>query len=228
MSASVAVRAPGRANLIGEHTDYNDGFVLPVALDLAVHVVGETHEGNVILQSRQQPGEVVVDPATGAGPDRGWGCYVTAVVRALLDHGLRPRGMRGVVDSTVPVGAGLGSSAALAVAVAHAVLDRPPEPVQVARICRFAENAYVGIESGIMDQLASAAAGAGHALRIDCRDETVSPVPIPPGLTVLVIHSGVPRALQHSTYTQRREECRRAAAALGVRSLRDASLDALA
>jgi galactokinase len=228
VTASVAVRAPARANLIGEHTDYNDGFVLPVALDLATHVVGETCEGNVILRSRQQPGEVVVDPATGAGPDRGWGRYVTAVVRALLDHGLRPRGIRGVVDSTVPLGGGLGSSAALEVAVAHAVLEQVPEPLQVARICSFAENAYVGVESGIMDQLASAAAVAGHALRIDCRDGTVSPVRIPAGLAVLVVHCGVQRALRHSPFNQRREECRRAAAALGVRSLRDASLDALA
>jgi galactokinase len=199
-----------------------------VALDLATHIVGDACEGNVVLQSRQRPGGVVVDAVTGTGPDRGWGRYVTAVVRALLDHGLRPRGLQGVVDSTVPLGAGLGSSAALAVAVAHAVLDRPREPLQVARICRFAENAYVGVESGIMDQLASAAAVAGHALLIDCRDETVSPVGIPPGLTVLLVHSGVARTLQRSPFNQRREECRRAAAALGVRSLRDASLDALA
>jgi hypothetical protein len=107
-------------------------------------------------------------------------------------------------------------------------LSGRPNPLQVARICRVAENAYVGVESGIMDQLASAAAVAGHALCIDCRDETVSPVGIPPGLAVLVVHSGVQRALRHSSFNQRREECRRAAAALGVGSLRDASLDDLA
>jgi galactokinase len=223
----IAVRAPGRANLIGEHTDYNDGFVLPVALELETHIRGERDDGDVILRSLQQPGEVVVDTATGTGPERGWGRYVAAVVRALRDHGFEPKGVRGIVDSTVPLGAGLSSSAALEVAVAHAVLDEPPGAIELAGICRWAENTYVGVASGIMDQLASAGAVAGHALFVDCGRITVMPVPIPAGLTVLLVHCGMERILRLTAYNDRRDECQRAAAALAVPSLRDATVEML-
>jgi galactokinase len=219
----MAVRAPGRANLIGEHTDYNDGFVLPIALEAATYIVGRRRAGVARLSSLQEPGEVMVDLATGAGPGRGWGLYVTAVVRALRDASVALEGVDGVVHSEIPPGAGLSSSAALEVAVALALRAQPMGRVRVAEICRRAEQAYVGVAVGIMDQLTSAAGRAGHALLIDCRDNSIEPVPVPDGVAIVVIDSGVRRSLGSSAYNERRAQCRSAAAALGVASLRDAT-----
>ena len=222
--ADVAVRAPGRANLIGEHTDYNDGFVLPIALEAATYILGRRRARLVRLSSLQEPGEVTVDLASGTGPRRGWGRYVTAVVRALRDASVALEGLDGVVHSEIPPGAGLSSSAALEVAVALALSAQPMEPVRVAEICRRAEQAYVGVEVGIMDQLTSAAGRAGRALLIDCRDNSIEPVPVPDGVAIVVIDSGVRRNLAGSAYNERRTQCRFAAAALGVASLRSATL----
>ncbi len=223
----VAWRAPGRANLIGEHTDYNDGFVLPVALELSTYVAGSHADRFVSLRSLDEPGEAVVDVVTGEGPTEGWGRYVTAVVRALLDESLELRGLTGVVASEVPSGSGLSSSAALEVCLAKALLSQQLEPLRVARICRRAENHYVGVQSGIMDQLASAGGRQGCALLIDCRDESIEPVPLPEHLRVLMIDSGVRRGLGDSAYNDRRAECEQAALALGVGSLRDADIELL-
>jgi galactokinase len=225
--AEQAFRAPGRANLIGEHTDYNDGFVLPVALELATYVAGARREGVVSLRSLDERGEVEVDARTGEGAADGWGRYVAAVVRALLDEGAEVSGFDGVVASDVPIGAGLSSSAALEVAVASATAGSPLEPARLASVCRRAENVYVGTQSGIMDQLASAAGRAGHALLLDCRDVTIRPVPLPDGVAVLVVDSGVRRSLTDSSYNERAAECAAAAAAIGVSSLRDTSLERL-
>ena len=225
--AEVVVRAPGRANLIGEHTDYNDGFVLPVALDLAAYVAGRRRDGVCSLTSLEEQGEARVELCSGEGPSEGWGRYVTAVVRALLDEGVALRGLEGCLHSEVPVGSGLSSSAALEVAVATALIAEPLEPVRLAGICQRAENTYVGVESGIMDQLASAGCRAGHALMVDCRDNTVEQVPIPEDVTVLVVDSGIHRGLDESAYNERRKQCGAACEALGVKSLRDASLETL-
>jgi galactokinase len=222
-AADVVVRAPGRANLIGEHTDYNDGFVLPVALDIAAFVVGR-RAAVVRLRSLDASGEVVVD-LEGRGPTEGWGRYVTAVVRALRDDGVDVRGLDGVLHSEVPIGAGLSSSAALEVAVATAVAGEPLEPVRVAEVCRRAENDYVGVASGIMDQLASAAGAADYALLVDCRDNTFSRVRVPDEYCVLVIDSMVHRGLDSSAYNERRQQCRDACEALGIGSLRDADVE---
>ena len=218
----LAFAAPGRANLIGEHTDHNDGFVLPVALELTTVVAGRRAQGTVRLTSLDQPGEVEVELATARGPRAGWGRYVSAVVKALLDEGLPLEGFEGVLASDVPLGSGLSSSAALEVAIARALVTQETDPVKLARICRRAENRYVGVQSGIMDQLASAGARAGHALLIDCLSETVDQVPFPDQLSILVVDSGVRRELGDSGYNQRRTECRDAAEALGVPSLRHA------
>ena len=225
--AELAVRAPGRANLIGEHTDYNDGFVLPVALELSTYIAGRATDDVVSLRSLDEPGEVVVDVVNGEGPTEGWGRYVTAVVRALLDASIKLRGVVGTLASDVPAGSGLSSSAALEVSVACALLQESLEPLELARICRRAENHYVGVQSGIMDQLASAAGRGGYALLIDCRGETVRPVSFPGHLRVLVIDSGVRRGLGDSAYNERRAQCEDAARALGVASLRDVDLDLL-
>src|SRR5919106_6585390 len=219
-------RAPGRANLIGEHTDYNGGFVLPVALEMDTCVAGRpTAERVLRLRSLDEPGDVVVDLDTGAGPDEGWGRYAAGVVRAARDEGQGLRGFEGIVASDVPIGAGLSSSAALEVAIAHAVLQEHPGDLAVARMCRRAENVYCGAQSGIMDQLTATAAVADHALLIDCLDETFDAVVVPYDLTVLVIDSAVRRKLADSWYNERRAECSRAAAALGVETLRDAHLE---
>jgi galactokinase len=222
--AWLAFRAPGRANLIGEHTDYNDGFVLPVALDLATWVCGRPADGVLRLDSLDRPGTVEVDLASGAGPEEGWGRYVTGVVRALRDAGVGLRGFAGVLASDLPLGGGLSSSAALELAVARVVLAEELPPAELARICQRAENHYVGMRVGVMDQLACASGRAGHALLVDCRSLAVRPVPFPSALRVLVIDSAVQRELSDSAYNQRRAQCEQAAEALGVAALRDADL----
>jgi len=225
--ADVAVRAPGRANLMGEHTDYNDGFVLPVALDLETVVVGRRIPGLVRLRSLDLPGTAEVDLATGAGTPTGWGRYVAAVARVLLEAGLPVAGLEGVLSSTVPLGAGLSSSAALEVAVATALLLEPVGPLQLARLCQRAENEGVGVRTGLMDQLSSVCGVAGSALFVDCRSGAVEPIGVPPGIRVLLVDSAVPRSLEGSRYDERRRQCEQAAADLGVPALRDADPDAL-
>jgi galactokinase len=222
----VTFGAPGRANLIGEHTDYNGGLVLPVALDMRTFVGGSFSTDRTLrLRSLEEPGEVVVDLATGVGPETGWGMYARGVVRAALDAGYELRGFDGVVASDVPIGAGLSSSAALEVAIAHAVLTDHPGNLEVARMCRRAENVYGGTQSGIMDQLTASAAEDDHALLIDCLDETFVAVPVPRDITILVVDSAVRRTLADSGYNERRAECERAARSLGIDTLRSARLE---
>jgi galactokinase len=142
--ADLAVRAPGRANLIGEHTDYNAGFVFPLAIDLETTLLARRTDGVVRLRSEDAEGVIEVDLSTGRGPDDGWGRYVTAVVQQLLEAGLPVRGLDGALSSTVPSGAGLSSSAALEVAVALAVLDsaalREPMRPRTSRSCASARR----------------------------------------------------------------------------------------
>ena len=227
--ADVLVRAPGRANLIGEYTDVNEGFVLPVALELATVMAGRAGGQLLRLRSLDLPdeGTVEVDLTTGAGPSSGWGRYATAVVEVLREQGRAVRGFDGVLASDVPIGAGLSSSAALEVAVALAVLDEPVDPLALAQLCQRAENVGVGVQSGLMDQLASTASKAGTALLLDCRALTTAHVPLPEGLGVLVVDSAVSRDLASSAYNERRAQCEQAAADLGVGSLRDATLEGL-
>ena len=206
--AAQAFRAPGRANLIGEHTDYNDGFVLPVALELATWIAGRPR-ANGVVSVRSLEGDIQR--------------HVDAVAGALRDAEIEVHGFDGLVTSDLPIGAGLSSSAALEVALACALGGAGLEPSRLAALCQRAENVYLGTRSGIMDQLASAAGQAGHALLIDCRDLTVTPVPFPSSLSVLVIDSAVRRELAESGYNERVSQCQAAAEALGVRSLRDTS-----
>jgi galactokinase len=172
-------------------------------------------------------GTVEIDLATGRGPSDGWGRYATAVVEVLREQGRAVRGFDGVLASDVPIGAGLSSSAALEVAVALAVLDEPLDALELAQLCQRAENVGVGVQSGLMDQLASTGSKAGTALLLDCRELTTDHVPLPEGLGVLVVDSAVSRDLSSSAYNERRAQCEQAAADLGVRSLRDATLDGL-
>jgi galactokinase len=225
-------RAPGRVNLIGDHTDYNDGFVLPVAIDLECAVRARrrddarVHVRSVELGSEVEFGDD--DPRT-IEPE--WGRYVAGVAASLAARGRPAVGLDAVVSSTVPVGAGLSSSAALEVSVALALCDAAGfelTPLEIALACQEAEHAALGIQSGIMDQLASVSGRAGCALLIDCRSYEVEPIPLPPDLALVVVHSGIARALAGSEYAERRLACERVAEALGLRALRDAAPEQVA
>lgn len=202
-------RAPGRVNLMGDHTDYNEGLVLPIAIGLeCVVAVRPRTDGEVSMRSLDE----VEDE---------WTRYVDAVREVLAPI----RGVDGVLASSVPPGSGLSSSAALEVAVALALGGGDPSPVDLALACQKAEHLATGVPSGVMDQLASVAARAGHALLIDCRSLELRHVRMPDDAAIVVVHSGVPRTLERSAYAERRAACERIAAALGLRSLRDATLD---
>ena len=226
---TAAFRAPGRVNLIGEHTDYNQGFVLPLAIDLEC-VVRAKPADRIRVRSRDVADDVEL-AADGTGDAEGWGRYVAAVARELAELGRPDAGMDAEVASTVPRGSGLSSSAALEVSVALALCDAAGfelPATELALACSRAERAATGVPTGIMDQLASLAGRAGHALLIDCRTLEVEPVALAEGLAVLVVHSGVSRELAGSAYADRRAACEAAAARLGVPALRDATPEQVA
>jgi galactokinase len=209
---TVTAVGPGRVNLIGEYTDIAGGLVLPLAIDLATTVTGAVGGDRVVLTSADEPHPAVVrldveDPAA-ATPT--WARYVAGVVAEL-----RPEvGFTGHITTTLPVGAGLSSSAALEVSVALA-LGFSGTPLELAQLTQRAEQRASGVPCGIMDQLASAAGVEGHALLIDCHELTVSPVPIPDGVEVRVIHSGQARQLADSAYAERKAAVDAAEAVLG-------------
>ncbi len=225
-------RAPGRVNLIGDHTDYCEGFVLPMALDRECTItVTPGAEDRVRARSLELDGAVDVaadghdDPRTVEPP---WGRFVAGAVQAVTERGARVPALDLEVSSTVPAGSGLSSSSALAVALAlaladagHLELDRR----EVAKVALDAEVRATGVPGGLMDQLASVFGEADHALLIDCRSLDIEPISIPDDIAVLVAHSGLPRTLAGSEYAQRRAACERAAAALGIATLRDATVD---
>lgn len=211
--------APGRVNLIGDHTDHTGGLVLPMAIDLGTMVSG-TRGGDVVeLRSPIEPEPAIVplDVADPAAVSPGWARYVAGVVAEL-----RPTvGFSGSVRTTVPVRAGLSSSAALEVAVALALgFDGPA--IELARLGQRAEHRASGVPCGIMDQLASAGGVVGHALRIDCTSLEVQPVPLPDDLEVVVVDSGQRRELTTSAYAERAAACQAAQASIGP--LREATL----
>lgn len=235
------VRAPGRVNLIGEHTDYNDGFVLPMALERAAWIALAPRSDGVVRLTADDLGQQgTFDVATARSrdtrgdprdPEGGWLEYPRGVAWALQDMGHTLVGFDGALASDVPRGAGLSSSAAVELAVAAAFAAASGfawDASAIARAMQRVENLWVGVQSGIMDQLIGAAGVAGHALLIDCRDLTLRPVPLPAGVAVVVLDTGTRRTLVGSAYDDRRAACTRAARTLGVRALRDADVDALA
>lgn len=207
----VRVRAPGRVNLIGEHTDYTGGLCLPMAIDRCTEIVGEEISGYVELSSGDEEGSaefsLPISDVGGVGP--AWARYVAAVATELGSH----RGIRGTVSTTIPVGAGLSSSAALEVAMALA-LGMEASPLEIAQLCQRAERRATGLPTGILDQLACAAGVAGHALILDCHALTVTPTPMPDDLDVLVQFIAQ-RRLVGSEYTERVADCARAEALIG-------------
>lgn len=224
----VRFAAPGRINLIGEHTDYNQGFALPIALPDRTEVTFRPDGGDVVVvRSDREDGEVVIPLATAPGEVTGWAAYVAGVVWALRRGGHRVLGGTMRIASGVEMGSGLSSSAALECAVLGvlaAAAELRIERTEQARIAQRAENEYVGAPTGLMDQLASLCGQPRHALLIDFRDDSVTPVPFDPaaaGLALLLINSNAPHRHAGGEYAARRASCERAAAALGVGSLRD-------
>ena len=242
---SGVVVAPGRVNLIGEHTDYNDGFVLPMAIDRGMAIGFAPREDDTLRvwsnefgQSREVRLDGLRRRASGDG-DRsrrgGWFGYVAGVAWAMYGAGLELRGADLAIVSDVPTAAGLSSSAALEVGVARALAAASAlewDPRAAALMAQRAEHEFAGVACGIMDQLSVAAAHEGCALLLDCRSLETGDVPIPPGSRVVVFDTGVRRSLTTSAYNERREACERAVAAVrtiepSVRALRDVDMPLL-
>ncbi|AEY89880.1 galactokinase [Streptomyces hygroscopicus subsp. jinggangensis 5008] len=228
--------APGRVNLIGEHTDYNDGFVMPFVLPhQAVAAVSRRDDGVLRLHSEDVEGGVVELRLDALAPqtDREWTAYPAGVVWALREAGHEVTGADVHLSSTVPTGAGLSSSAALEVVIALALNDLYDLGLQrwkLARLCQRAENVYVGAPTGIMDQTASACCEQGHALFLDTRDLSQQQIPfdlVAEGLRLLVVDTRVKHAHSGGEYGKRRAGCEKGAALLGVDALRDIPYDGL-
>ena len=233
------IRAPGRVNLIGEHTDYNDGFVMPAAIGLEIRLAVVPTEERRVVVTLDETGETAALNLDGiGGPTRAWIDYVAGTAWALAEAGHELRGFHALLASDLPQGAGLSSSAALEMASALALLGREAGAAvavgDLARFGRRAENGYVGVQSGVMDQFASAAGVADHAILLDCRSLQFRSVPLPlPDVRLVVCHSGSLHRLEASEYNERLAECQRAVAAIAtiepaVRSLRDVDAGLLA
>lgn len=224
----LVARAPGRVNLIGEHTDYNDGFVLPCAIQFGTLVAASSRNDGVVRvlaadYDNEQDRFDLAAPIT-PHPDAQWANYVRGVVRHLQMRAPSLGGADLVIGGDVPQGAGLSSSASLEVAVGKALQSLyglELTGTDLALIGQQAENHFVGCECGVMDQLVSALGKAGHALLIDCRSPQTTQVPLPAQSALMVINSNVRRGLVDSEYNLRRTQCERGAAALGTASLRD-------
>ena len=234
------LRAPGRVNLIGEHTDYNDGFVLPMAIDREVRIAARRRADNrvrmVALDFDGARSEFSLD-AIAHDDAHPWSNYVRGVALMLQARGIALRGLDLVIQGDVPVGSGLSSSAALEVcaAVTFASIGRVEiSKVEIAKLCQRAENDFVGVKSGIMDQFISALARADHALLIDCRDLSYQLVPLPRDAAIVICDTMKRRGLVASEYNTRRAECEQAVQLLAlkigkpIRALRDVSPDELA
>lgn len=216
------VRAPGRVNLIGEHTDYNEGFVLPCAIDRHTLVSAKRRRDRTVTVAATDIGETDEFTLDRIERTDSWRDYVRGVVQLLAPSS----GADLRISSSVPRGAGLSSSAALEVAVARALDEQMPDK-ELALLAREAENTFVGVQCGIMDQFTVTFAQADHALLLDCRDLTFRQMPIPPELAIVIADSRIAHELGASGYNERRASCSRAAQLLGVRSLRDARPDQL-
>lgn len=224
--------APGRINLIGEHIDYLDGFVMPAAIDRSITMTVAANGSDSVrvwtpfLRDRNFVRFSIHDLQPIDGEDS-WLNYMTGVVEMLRREGITPRGFDAVITSDLPIGAGLSSSAALETATAlavEAITGTSLDPVRRAELCQKAEHEFANVPCGIMDQMA---VGLGHencALMIDCRDQSYSPVPVPGEIAIIVTDTGVSHALGDGEYRNRRESCAEALSLLGESSWRDVSL----
>jgi len=230
-SPTLVASAPGRVNLIGEHTDYNEGFVLPAAIDRATAVALRPMEGEKLIIHAHNLNSTIMLSLGDLSPRKSgaWSNYIAGVASLLRERGVPLRGATMLVNSTVPRASGLSSSAALEVAAASALsalagVEIPG--VDMAALCQRAEHEFAGVQCGIMDQFISRLGRRDHALKIDCRSLEYEHVPFPPGVRLIVCNTNIRRGLASSEYNQRRAECSAAVAALAgtlraVRSLRD-------
>ncbi len=225
------ITAPGRINLIGEHTDYSDGFVLPVAIHLNVLIaMGPIASHTVQIFSVDFEESMAIDLGNLIKGPNNWGEYVKAIAWAMDITGYPLKGWQGVIAGNIPIGAGLSSSAAFQVAITKAfslVGDVDVEPTKIAQIARKSEIDWVGVKVGIMDQLVSAAGKKDHAVLLDCRSLDFEYVPIPDQASYFVLDTMTRRELTQSAYNQRHEEVAEAARLLGVQTLRDATMEML-
>jgi galactokinase len=241
---TVETRAPGRVNLLGEHVDYNQGVVLPVAIDREVRLAASPSEDGKVTLRALDLGEVAAFNLDGVDqrididgkPLPGWARYPAGVAWALQKAGLSVGGMQAAFSSDIPIGAGLSSSAAVEVAFAstwQALSGWKVDRLSLAKLCQRAENDYVGVSSGLMDQFASACGEEGHVLCFDTRSLEWSLLEMPPGTAIIIADSGIRRSLSGSEYNNRRAACERAVELLqkhlpGIISLRDVSTVELA
>jgi len=221
------VRAPGRVNLIGEHTDYNDGFVLPMAIDRAIWIALQPRPDRLVAAHSLDFDETADFALDRLAKQAGWIEYLKGVAWALQEAGHTLTGFTAVVAGDVPIGAGLSSSAAweLASARAFAVTSGFEwNAAKMALLGQRAENKWVGVNCGIMDQMASAASRAGHALFLDCRSLEIQHIPMPADVAVVVMDTSTRRGLVDSAYNERRSQCEEAARYFSVKALRDVSV----
>lgn len=230
--ADLVARAPGRVNLIGEHTDYNDGFVLPCAIGPATMVAASKRSDDKIhiVAADFRNATDSFNLSAIAKSEHGWADYVRGMVDALQKAGYPLKGANLAIAGNLPKGAGLSSSASLEVAVGQAMLALAGSDIdrtRLAQIAQAAECDFVGTKCGIMDQLISAQGKAGHALLIDCRSLELTDAPIPEDVAIMIVHSGVTRGLVEGHYNERRRQCEAAAQAMSVAALRNADLNML-
>ena len=225
---AIIVRAPGRVNLIGEHTDYNDGFVLPMAIDRAMWIALRPRPDRLVSAFSLDMHEMAEFDLDRFDQQSGWGEYLKGVAWALIEAGYDVRGWDGVVAGDVPIGAGLSSSAAWELAAARAfaaVAGFEWNAPQMALLSQRAENKWVGVNCGIMDQMISATGQADHAVLIDCRSLDLQTVPLPPQTVIVVLDTATRRGLVDSAYNERRSQCEAAARFFSVKALRDVSVE---
>ena len=225
MADPVRARGPGRVNLIGEHTDYNDGLALPFAIDRGVTVTAEPLDGDRIVARALDLGES--DEFALAAPERadGWRGFVRGAVGELQAAGHEVRPARLTIESDLTPGVGLSSSAALETALCLALLgEEPADRVELAKLCSRVENDWVGAHTGLLDQLASLCSEPGHAVRIDFATLALEQVPLElGGWTLVTLDSGATHSIAYSGYNERRRECREACSVLGIETLREAT-----
>ncbi len=231
------VAAPGRVNVIGEHTDYNDGFVLPTAIErYAIMAADKTPGGEKVIQIRDSSGAAetaFIDLSAPVKPGAPkWSNYPRGVIAGMMERGLNPGGLDILLNSNVPLGGGLSSSASLEVCTAtlvEAVTGRTLVPVEKALLCQKAENEFAGVPCGIMDQFISVMGRQNNLLLLDCRSRETQLVPMnDPAVSLLIANTNVKHELANGEYAQRRAQCEAACRALGTPSLRDVTPEALA
>ena len=224
------VRSPGRVNLIGEHTDYNDGFVFPMAIDRATWIALRPRKDNKVIAvsvDMEDKQEFQLDNLKRPAKTE-WIDYLIGVTWALQERGYTLTGWDGVITGDVPIGSGLSSSAALELATARAfytVSDFEWDAATMAKVGMSAENDWLGLKTGIMDQMISAAGVENRALLIDCRSLETSTAPLPPNTAVVILDTSTRRGLVDSKYNERREQCEAAARHFGVKALRDVDIE---